>query len=129
MTREVKVTEIDGTVRIFPSVKETALYYSMSSTAISDRINGNTKNDPRKFEYTGRILTDCRVKRSRKDEEDHTPERKEREEIHYETIGTRLCVTVCKYKTNAGVKVGSVLCQGCGRFKGINREKHIVICG
>ena len=129
MTREVKVTEIDGTVKIFPSVKETALYYGITSTAIVSRITGEMKNDPRKFEYTGRILIDGHVKRSRKDEDDHTPDRKEREEIHYETIGTRLCVTVCKYKTNAGVKVGSVLCQGCGRFKGINRDKHIVICG
>ena len=125
---EVIVTEIDGTKRLFPSVSKAGEYYGTTATAITNRILGKVKSDPRKFEYTGKTYVGGQIKkRDKKDEEDDTPCNLKREEIPYETIGTRVCITLCKHRKN--VKIGSIKCQECAKFHGINRDKHIVICG
>ena len=38
----------------------------------------------------------------------------------------RICYTPCPYKT--GIKIGSVLCQSCFSFKGMDRENHKLAC-
>lgn len=125
---EVAVTELDGTKKIFRSVQKAAEYYGKSSTAITNRILGKVSTDPRKFEYTGKTFVGGRInKRNEKDEEDDTPCKLKRHEVPYETIGTRVCVTLCQHRN--GVKVGSLKCQTCNRFREIQRDKHIVICG
>lgn len=126
--REVIVTEPDGTKRIFPSVAKTGEYYGTTATAITNRILGKVKGDPRKIEYTGKTFVGAHNKKKGcKDDDDDTPVNIKREEVQYETIGTRVCITPCKYRAN--IKVGSSRCQGCSRFHGINRDKHVVICG
>ena len=125
---EIIVTEIDGTKKLFPSLKSAGEFYGTTATAIRHRILGLVKNEPRKFEYTGKTCVNPQKKeRSKKDEEDNTPcDNKNRKEIPYETLGSRVCITLCQHRK--GVKVGSVRCQGCLRFHGIDRNKHIVIC-
>ena len=119
-TNEVIVTEIDGSKKAFNSVKEAASYYRMSSTAIRNRLTGIVKEEQRKFEY-GNI--GCSVLKHRMSED----ELKDRyENIQYETLGTRLCITPCRL--NGDIKVGSALCQGCIRFRGMDRVNHIVLC-
>ena len=49
ITSEIIVTEIDGTKRIFKSVSQAGEYYGVTSTAITNRILGKVKSDPRKF--------------------------------------------------------------------------------
>lgn len=126
--REVVVTEIDGTKKIFPSVSKAGEYYGTTATAITNRIIGKVKSDPRKFEYTGKTFIGAHnKKRGCKDIEDDTPGRMKHKEVPYETLGTRVCITLCNHRSD--IKVGSSLCQSCNRFHGIKREKHVVICG
>ena len=128
ITNEVIVTEIDGTKRIFKSVTKAGEYYGVTSTAITNRILGKVKSDPRKFEYTGKKhIGEYGKKRQAKDEENNTGIKSNRKEIPYETLGTKVCITLCQHRKD--IKVGSALCQGCIKFRGINRHKHIVICG
>lgn len=125
---EVIVTEVDGTKKIFNSVSQAGEYYGITSTAITNRILGKVKSDPRKFEYTGKkSVAEKRKNRQIKDKDDDTPLKSSRKQVPYETLGTRVCITLCQHRKD--VKVGSMLCQGCLRFHGINRDKHIVICG
>ena len=125
---EIIVTEIDGKNKVFRSVSQAAEYYGISATAITNRILGKVKTDPRKFAYTGKTYVGGRIKaRPCKDEDDDTPTKLCREEVPYETIGTRICITICKHRHN--IKVGSIACQVCNRFHEIKRERHVVICG
>lgn len=121
------VTEIDGTRRIFNSVVETADYYCMTQTAVRNRIEGIVKNEVRKFEYTGEVLRKPPYNKKNKDDVIKTFNNGGFDEVSYETIGTRLCITECvKMK---GVKVGSVRCKCCLRHRGQDRERHLVACG
>ena len=45
--------------------------------------------------------------------------------IGYEARG-KICLSNCPYKQD--IKIGSRLCQTCNSFKGIDRDKHLVVC-
>lgn len=119
-TNEVIVTEADGSKKVFPSVKDAAEFYKMSSSSIRNRITGFVKDGLRTFEY-GAIGNSRLVSRMNKHGKEMAYDN-----IPYETLGTRLCITPCP--SNGELKVGSARCQGCSRFQGIDREKHIVFC-
>lgn len=123
--REIIVTENDGTRRTFNNVKEAAEFYGMGVGAVRNRARGTIKSEKRKFEY------------GKRRNNSKTPTVKTKggkpwnesgyEEIPYETIGTRVCVTECT--KNKAIKVGSVMCKACFNHRGQNRELHLVACG
>lgn len=115
--RALLVTENGKTTR-YGSIKEAAIELGMSPSALGARlrrsvddgriyvfVNKNEDEDEQKYDDT---LTNGRRK------------------VKYETLGTRICTTPCRHKD--WVKIGSVLCQACNSFGGINRTEHFVVC-
>lgn len=47
--------------------------------------------------------------------------------VKYEKFRT-LCITECKLTDEEGVMIGSMCCQGCINFLGIDRKNQIVQC-
>lgn len=126
--KEVAVTELDGTRRVFSSEAEVCRFYGMTHSSLKRRINGEAKCEMRKFEFTGRVNNGEPYNKGKgekgKAEKPFNPLRFP--EISYETIGTRVCITPCPY--NKGVKIASVRCQCCYNYQGHSRERHLVAC-
>lgn len=124
---EVIVIELDGTKRFFPSVAETGRYYHLTETAVRNRIKGIVQSEPRKFRYAQeRNLGDPFKTEGSEVRESSEPAVPEISELTYETSGTRICITPCPHRPQ--YKIGSAGCQDCCKFKGIDREHHIVKC-
>lgn len=124
--KEVKVTDTNGEVKKFLSVADCASYYCMTETAVRSRLHGGVKGEMRKFEYTGKIYSKAP---HNKDSKTYKKPFNScgADEIPYETLGTRVCITECGIMN--GVKVGSVKCKCCARHRGQDRERHLVACG
>lgn len=122
---EVIVTEEDGSEKRFNSCVECCKFYGLSDAALSHRIKGEVKKEKRIFRYGETIHKSPYNKGKGKLSKPFNPNGNE--EIPYEVIGTRMCITPCKKKPR--IKVGSVLCKGCPNHRGQDRARHLVACG
>lgn len=128
--KEVAVTELDGTRRVFISEAEVCRFYGLTHSSLKRRLRGEAKCETRKFELTGRVNNgEPHNKGTGRPEEGKTEKPFNPlgfPEIPYETIGTRVCITPCPY--NKSVKIASVRCQCCYSYHGHSRERHLVAC-
>ena len=137
-SRKIYVKDMNGeTVRVFDSLKDAAEVYGVSSSTISYWANNGCIKDGYSFEYDPgeeeAKLFGGNPKKPKKPKaevavEDVELDMENNHILSYETIGTRVCVTPCPYRINPKPTIGSVQCQCCGRFQGINRKAHEVAC-
>lgn len=113
--RALLVTENGKTTR-YETIKEAAVAIGISPNALGSRIRRNA-NDGRIYQF---------IPKSSTMEAGGVTYERGRQRVPYETLGSRVCITPCKHKE--WVKIGSVLCQACGSFGGINRSEHVVLC-
>lgn len=126
--RKVIVTDLDGTRTRYGSLTECGEALGLTADSVWKRVNGIVKGEKRKFEYE--VTPPPRKKKEVKPKPQGYKKRPfvpgNNKVIEYETKGTRVCITPCRYRDN--ILVGSAACQNCRHFKGMDREKHLVAC-
>lgn len=115
--RRVEVYDTSGAiVNQFDKAVEAAIHYNISESTLSYRIKRGGYYGGLKF--VSSKLYDAHPKKE--------PGKKiEKHSLEYEANG-RICLTPCPYKKD--MKIGSVLCQECHSFHGIDRNEHTVKC-
>jgi hypothetical protein len=133
-TKRVIVSDAEGNiVRRFASIKDAAVAYNVSTSAITYWVINDQPKNGYIFEYEQPKKGDKPTKKVKKVKEIEESPKVELDRVNnnilaYETIGTRVCITPCPYRINPKPTIGSVLCQGCSRFDGMDRETHEVAC-
>lgn len=112
-------------VETFTKTKDAAKAYGVTPPTLIFRMKKGKYYNGFLFKCGGLIFDDEPYTRKGVDipkgfEEEHTL-------LNYESYG-RVCLTPCQFKESPKPKIGSVLCQCCHAFCGINREKQQVAC-
>lgn len=116
--RELIVVE-DGQETIYESLRVAAKSLGISVSTIKNRLNGYG-DDGRIYKYVDKP----QPKYLKKKNGCSIPI--ETFKMNYETLGTRVCITICPHIRD--VKIASVLCQACSSYRGINRDEKYVLC-
>jgi hypothetical protein len=138
-TKNIIVSDAEGNIiRRFASVKDAAAAYNVSTSTITYWIKSDVLRNGQAFDYDpeqeSRKAFD-EPKKVKKKKEVAVVEKpkveldRENNIIYkYETIGTRVCITPCPHRINPKPTIGSVQCQCCSRFEGMDRDTHEVAC-
>lgn len=130
MKKAIKVCLKDGTpINVYGSAKEAAQAYGVTPNTIIYWVYRNIVKDGYifMFDNPGHAEPNPHIGGSQiKNRPDVDLSNTEYSTIRYETKFKRICITPCPYFDER--KVGSVLCQGCNSFKGINRTNQMVAC-
>ena len=113
--RALLVIENGKTTR-YNSIKQAAIDLGMSPSALGARLRRNVDD--------GRVYMFIHEKET--DKQDYTDKNRRTEKMEYKTLGTRVCITMCPHKKT--IKIGSIACQSCCHFGGINRGEKFVRC-
>lgn len=136
-SRQVIVKDVDGNIlRRFVSVKEAALAYDISVATMTYWLHSEKDRSGKVFEYADADAKPVKKKETKKKKKAKEPkiapkvelDREYSNILHYETLGTRVCITPCPYRINPKPTIGSAQCQACSRHNGMDRETHEVAC-
>lgn len=108
-------------VASYKKIKDAADAYGVTSSSVSARIKAGKYYKGLLFKRGALTCDGKEVVR----EQASIPEDFRHQLLDYKEE-KRICYTPCPY--NREIKIGSVLCQGCSSFKGMDRENHKLAC-